>query len=63
LGKDLVEYSEKGAEATEGVQIPDQLAPLPSEEPRATNGIRAPFTPPQVCWTTYDPMAARKRQN
>jgi hypothetical protein len=48
VGKDLVEYSEKGAGATERVQITDQLAPLPSEEPRATNASRAPFREPEA---------------
>ena len=40
-----MEYSEKGAGATERVQIPDQLAPLAGEEPGATNGSRAPLRP------------------
>jgi hypothetical protein len=48
VGKDLVEYSEKGAGATERVQITDQLAPLPSEEPRATNASRAPLREPEA---------------
>jgi hypothetical protein len=43
VGKELVKYSERGAEATERVQIPNQLALLAGEEPEATNGSRAPF--------------------